>query len=199
MRLDDGGPVEQKTGTSSNMLALHKGDGWLHAAADITPVYGGKVGKVQREIVYLEPDAIVVYDRVTSSASQSQVWSLAFPTDPTMNGAQTTVVNADHMLTVQRMSPAGATTSIHPYSQDSDFTGGFRLDEQMAGGDQRWLHVIWIDNAASNVASVDGNTVSLTVGGKTVRVGFDPNAIGGTLQIGSTTTTLGAGIDELPE
>ena len=133
------------------------------------------------------------------AASQQQVWSLAFPVDPSINGAETSVTTADHTLTIQRLSPAGATGSIHQYSQDSDFMNGFRLDEQIAGGDQRWLHVITIDGAATNITAVDGNTVSLTVGGKTVKVGFDPAGIGGTLQIGSTMTALGAGIDELPE
>ena len=57
---------------------------------------------------------------------------------------------------------------------DSDFTGGFRLDEQIAGGDQRWLHVVWIDGAVSSVSAHDANTVDLMVGGKTVRVSFDP-------------------------
>src|SRR6185312_7198282 len=95
LRIDDGSPMAQKTGTSSNMLALHRGDGWLHAAADITPVYAGKVGKLQREIVYLEPDVVVVYDRATTTASQQQVWSLAFPVDPSINGATTSVTTAD--------------------------------------------------------------------------------------------------------
>jgi len=181
------------------MLALHHGTGWLHAAVDITPVYDGKVGKLQREIVYLEPDVIVVYDRVTTTASQSQVWSLAFANDPTISGATTTVVSPDHMMSIQRLSPASATTSVHMYNQDSDFSNGYRLDEQLVGGDQRWLHVISIDGAATNVTSVDANTASLTVGGKTVTVGFNPASIGGTLKIDSSTTTLGAGIDELPE
>jgi len=73
------------------------------------------------------------------------------------------------------------------------------LDEQLAGGDQRWLHVIWIDGAVSSVSAHDANTVDLMVGGKTVQVSFDPTQIGGTLTIDSSTTTLGAGIDQLPE
>ena len=199
VRFDDGGPIAQRSGTSSNMIALHHGDGWLHAAADITPVYAGKIGKLQREIVYIQPNVVVIYDRVTSSASQSQIWSLAFPTDPTVAGATVTVTNPDHMLAVQRLAPAQVTSTIHTYSSDGDFSNGFRLDEQVAGGDTRWLHVASIDGAATNVTAVDTNTVSLTAGGKTYKVAFDPNAIGATLTIGSQATTLGAGLDELPE
>ena len=200
VRIDDGGPVEQKTGTASQLLALHRGDGWLHAAADITPVYKGKVGKVQREIVYIEPDAIVVYDRVTSSASQSQIWSLAFPAQPAINGTETSVQASGHTLTIQRVTPsAGPNASVHSYADDSDFSGGFRLDEQMPGGDQRWLHVIWIDTAVTNISAHDDHTVDFMAGGKSVHVSFDPDAIGGTLTIDSSTAQLGAGVDELPE
>jgi len=199
IRFDDGNPVKQKLGTSSNLIALHHGDGWLHAAADISPVYDGAIGKLQREIVYIQPDVVIVYDRATSSASQSQIWSLAFPTDPTVSGATTTVTSADHTLAIQRLSPASANATIHTYSADGDFTNGFRLDEQLAGGDNRWLHVLSIDGAATNVTAVDANTVSLSAGGKTYKVAFDPDQIGATLTIGSTATTLGAGVDELPE
>jgi hypothetical protein len=158
------------------------------------------VGKVQREIVYVEPDAIVVYDRVTTTASQSQVWSLAFPAQPTISGTQTQVQASGHMLTIERVTPSsGPNASVHDYTADSDFSGGFRLDEQMPGGDQRWLHVIWIDGAVTNLSAHDDHTVNFMAGGKAVTVSFDPNAIGGTLTIGSSTTQLGAGVDELPE
>jgi hypothetical protein len=200
LRLDDGSPIMQKVGASSQLLALHHGTGWLHAAADITPVYSGKVGKVQREIVYLEPDCVVVYDRVTSTASQSQYWSLAFPAQPTISGTQTQVTASGHTLNIERVTPAtGVTSTVFDYNTNSDFTNGFRLDEQLAGGDQRWLHVIWIDSAASAITQHDANTVDLTVGGKSVEVSFAPDQIGGTLTIDSSPTQLGSGIDALPE
>jgi hypothetical protein len=200
LRIDDGGPLPQKQGTSSQMLAIHHGTGWLHAAADMTSVYDGKVGKIQREIVYLEPDCVVVYDRATTTASQNQIWSLAFPQTPTIAGTQTSMTASGHTLNIERVTPStGVTSTVHNYTADGDFMNGFRLDEQLAGGDQRWLHVIWIDGAVSSVSAHDANTVDLMVGGKTVQVSFDPTQIGGTLTIDSSTTTLGAGIDQLPE
>jgi hypothetical protein len=88
---------------------------------------------------------------------------------------------------------------VHSYADDSDFSGGFRLDEQMPGGDQRWLHVIWIDTAVTNISAHDDHTVDFMAGGKSVRVSFDPAGIGGTLTIDSSTIQLGVGVDELPE
>jgi len=42
-------PDEQMMGAATAMLALHKGDGYVHAAADLSPVYGSAVTKFQRE------------------------------------------------------------------------------------------------------------------------------------------------------
>ncbi len=201
MRIVDGGnDVTQKLGSSSQLLALHRGDGWLHAAADITPVYNGKVGKLQREIVYLEPDCVIVYDRASTTASQQQVWQLAMPSMPSVTGTQTQMTASGHMLTIERISPSSATGSVYTYSTDSDFTGGFRLDETAAGGDQTWLHVIWIDGAVTSQTAHDANTVEVTlVSGTTATVAFDPAGVGGTLTLGSTAIPLAAGIDQLPE
>jgi hypothetical protein len=201
MRIVSGGTtVPQKNG-SSQLLALHKGTGYLHAASDITPVYSGSgITKVQREIVYIEPDCVVVYDRVTSGASGQQVWQLASPAKPTINGAISTVTASGHTLSIQRVSPAGATGSTHDFTSDSDFSGGWRLDETLAGGDQRWLHVLWIDGAVGTVNPIDGNTVSLGLsGGHTAQIGFNANGVGGTLMLNGQTITLGAGVDQLPE
>ncbi len=103
------GSLMQKSGTTSTLLALHQGTGYFHAAADLAPAYAASsVSKLQREIVYLEPDCVVIYDRATTTAQQ--VWSLAFPAMPTINGATTTVTAAGHTLTVQRVSPAAGPT-----------------------------------------------------------------------------------------
>ena len=70
VRIDSGGsPVPQVADTISQLVALHAGTGWLYAASDLTPAYNGNasITRVQRELVYLEPDTVVVYDRVASA------------------------------------------------------------------------------------------------------------------------------------
>src|SRR5215468_8999231 len=122
VRIDSGGaPVKQIANTESKLLALHRGTGWVHAAADLTPAYNGNsaVSKVQRELVYLEPDTVVVFDRVTTAAGTTQTWQLGMPAQPTISGAVATMAGA-HQLHVQRLSPA-ATPSVHNYTADSDF------------------------------------------------------------------------------
>jgi hypothetical protein len=57
--------------------------------------------------------------------------------------------------------------------------------------------VLSIDGAAASIApETDGVTITLAGGGTAV-VRFNRDAVGGTLTIGGSTTTLGAGIDPL--
>jgi hypothetical protein len=191
-------PANQKVGAASAMLALHQGTGYVHVAADLAPVYGTAVSKFQRELVYLEPDTVVIFDRVSST--NSQVWSLAFPTQPTISGATTTVSAAGHTLTLKRLTETGATSSIHDYSDDSDFSGGYRLDETVAGGEHAWLHVAYVDGGVTSVTATDATSADITLaGGKQVHISFNPSSVGGTLKLGSDTVTLGATVDTLAE
>jgi hypothetical protein len=207
-----GKTIEQSRDTESKLLALHRGAGFLHAAADITPVYKAtkSVQQVQREVIYLEPDAIVVYDRVKTTGG-SQVWQLVSPAAPASSGSHSTLsvaVDTDrgstvaHTLQVERVSVPASTapTSYDFAANDNDFLAGFRLDETAAAGDNRFLHVIWIDDAVTGsvTPTTDGATLTLA-SGKTVVVQFNHAAVGGTLKIGDQSTTLGAGVETLPE
>ena len=189
---------EQMMGAATTILALHKGDGYVHAAADLAPVYGSAVSKFQREMIYLEPDTVVTFDRVSSTGSQ--VWSLAFPNMPTIAGNITTETASGHTLTVDRVTEGAATPTVHAYSSDSDFMGGFRLDETVGGGDHQWLHVTYVDGGVTAITATDATSADITLaGGKMVHVSFNPSTVGATLTIGGNMVTLGAGVDSLPE
>jgi Heparinase II/III-like protein len=202
VRIVDGGKtVEQRRGTTSKLVALHRGEGWLHAAADLTPAYAGNpaVQQVQREIVFIEPDTVVVYDRVTTRAGGQQVWQLATPVAPAISGARATVTGA-HTLSVQRVAPtsaAWAATDLRNVS--SDFTGGYRLDATLPGGDQRYVHVLWTGSAVGSVtAQAEGAALQLP-GGRTASVRFNRDSIGCYLSIDGQELPLGPGVDKLPE
>jgi hypothetical protein len=203
VRITSGGStIPQIPDTQAKLMALHSGAGWLYAAADLTPAYGRNtaVSRVQREVVYLQPDTVVVYDRVATASGTQQVWQLATPHRPTISGATATISGA-HALHVQRLAP-DATASVFDYTQDSsgDYAAGFRLDETVAGGDQRYLHVLSIDNAIVGATASGDSTVTVTLAsGKTATVAFNRNGIGATLSYGGVTTTLAAGLDALPE
>ena len=202
VRIDSGGsPVTQVADTMSSLVALHAGTGWLYAAADVTPAYNGKaaVGRVQRELVYLEPDTVVVYDRVTTTAGTQQTWQFVTPVQPSISGAAATISGA-HVLHVNRLAPAGATASVHNMNADSDFHGGYRLDESIAGGDQRYLHVLSIDGAVTATTPSGDSTVTVQLAtGHSATIAFSHDAIGATLTYDGQAQPLGAGVDSMPE
>ena len=203
--------IEQKLGSESKLIALHRGTGFLHAAADVTAAYGktSAVQLVQREIVFLQPDTIVVYDRVSTAQGTSQVFQLVSPIQPPpITGPITTFTGTKHRLTVNSVimppsNPFGVVTnmtSVVTANGPMDFNSGFRFDETMTGGDNRALHVLTIDDAATNIMQSNNDEVTLTLGGsQTVKVLFNHSAVGGTVTIGGQTTALNAGVDTLPE
>jgi hypothetical protein len=143
----------------------------------------------------------VVYDRVATTAG-SQVFQMVSPASPVLNGVLSTLTGAGHTLNVQRViSPASTAPTVFSFKVgDADFSAGFRLDETATAGDNRFLHVLSIDGAVTGVptATTDGVTLVL-IGGQAVTVQFNRDSIGGSITIGSQTTTLGAGVDTLPE
>jgi len=205
VRINSGGaPVRQVVGTKPQLVSLHQGPGYTYAAADLTPAYNGNsaVQKVQREVVYLLPDVVVVFDRVQSPAGTTQTWQLASPSAASISGSVASIAGSGHTLKVQELS--GGSMSVTPFtSVSSDYSGGSRLDETMAGGDNRYLHVLSIDGAAPSVtAAGDATHPGVTVAmanGHSATVTFVRDTTGATLVLDGTTTSLAAGVDSLPE
>jgi hypothetical protein len=195
------GDIKQKVNTESKTVALHQGDGWLHAAVDTTAAYGGdaNVSKVQREMVYLKPNVVVVYDRVVTGSGTSQIWQIASPIRPAISGATATIGGA-HSLSVQRLAPASASSTATSLAGTGAYTGGFRLDTTVAGGDVRYLHVLSLDGGATSATASGDSTVTVNLaGGGSATVAFDRANIGATLTYNGTTTALAAGVDDIPE
>ncbi len=206
VRIDSGGaPVEQVGATISKVVALKKGAGYVYVSTDVTPAYRGHaaIQKVHREMLYLEPNAVIVFDRVQTTTGTTQTWQLVSPTAAAISGNTATITNAGHTLKVTRMAPSSATVSNYAFSSTSDFSGGFRLDQKVAGGDQRYLHVLSVDGAvtsqtAAGTSSQPGVTVNLSTG-KQVTIKFNRDMVGGSLTIDGVTTTLVAGVQTLSE
>lgn len=203
VRIDRGGtPVKQIASTTSKLAALKQGPGYVYASADLTPAYKGNtaVQKVHRELVYLAPDVVVVFDRVQTASDTTQTWQLASPVAPSISGPTATFANAGHTLRVTRIAPSSAAMSVYDYRADPDLKGGYRLDEVLPGGDRRYLHVLAVDGAVSSASASGATGVTLNLaGGGTATVSFAADTVGATLTRNGTTTTLGAGVDTLAE
>ncbi|HMG22227.1 MAG TPA: hypothetical protein VK607_12940, partial [Kofleriaceae bacterium] len=205
VRITSGGsPVRQIVGTQPKLTALHQGTGYTYAASDLTPAYNGDaaVQKVHREIVHLLPDVVVVFDRVQSASGTTQTWQLASPVAASISGSLATIASSGHTLKVQKLS-GGAMSNTPFTSVSSDYAAGSRLDETMAGGDNRYLHVLSIDSTVSSAtaagdATHPGVTVALS-NGHTATVTFNRDTTGATLVLDGATKSLAAGVDTLPE
>jgi hypothetical protein len=195
------GPIKQVVGTTSQTVALHAGADWLHTAVDVTAAYknNASIGKVQRELVFLKPNVIVVYDRVTSAAGTTQTWELASPTAPALAGSVATITGA-HSLRVQRVVPASANASVTNLANVTGYRAGYRLEESVMGGDQRYLHVLSIDGAATSATAVNDTTVTVQLSnGKTATIAFERDNVGANLTYGGSAIALAPGVDVLPE
>jgi hypothetical protein len=207
VRIDRGGaPVRQIGKTTSKLVALKKRPGFTYASADLTPAYYGNsaIQKVHRDLVYLEPNIVVVFDRVQTAADTTQTWQLAAPVAPVLGGPTATITNAGHSLRVTRIAPSSATMSVFDYRTDSTMNGGYRLDETVPGGDRRYLHVLAVgDSSGSPVSSASANgetgvTLNLA-GGGTVTVRFTRDTAGASVTRNGATTALDVGVETLPE
>jgi hypothetical protein len=195
--------------STSMMAAVARGPGWLHAAGDLTPSFGGNVAVMrwQRELVFIEPNTVVVYDRADSAAGVQQIWQLVSPASFTVNGATASVTASGHSLSAQRIVPAAGATGTSR-ALTGDFTGGFRYEESSAGGSVRHLHVISLDGAvtaatSSPMGNDDGVSITLADGRSAV-VRFHQASIGGSLSItggsgAAVDATLTSGVASLPE
>jgi hypothetical protein len=203
VRIDSGSaPIKQVPSTISKVTALQHGAGYVYVSTDVTPAYNGNanIQQVQRELVYLEPNAVIVYDRVQSSASTSQTWQLVSPVAPAISGNTATFTNAGHALKLTRLAPASATMSTYAFTSNADFTGGYRLDQKVSGGNVRYLHVLSVDGGvtAQTAAGADGVTVTLS-SGKQVTVTFNRDTAGGSIVRDGVTSALASTIVAIPQ
>jgi len=206
VRIDNGStPIPQYANSISKVTALHETKQYVYASTDLTPAYNGNgsIQMVQRDVLYLLPNVVIVYDRVNTSSSTTQTWQLASPVKPSISSSNATFTNAGHTLKVMRLSPTSTTSSVYSYTSDADYSNGFRLDEKHAGGNNRYLHVLSLDGAVSSAvttgtASQPGVTVNLA-GGGTATVLFNRDSAGGSITIDGTTTALTASVDALKE
>jgi hypothetical protein len=143
------------------------------------------VALAQREIVYLKPDVLVVYDRLDAGSGATHTWQLASPASPSIAGDTATLAG----LVVRAVVPSsGAFDVVALPSVDADFQGGYRLDRaQPAGGAAYFLNVLSVDGAVTSVADAgtgadDGVAVQLA-GGGTATVRFHRATPGGSLTL----------------
>lgn len=191
VRLERGGAtIPQREGAGpARLAALSRTAAWTYAAAELAPAYADDgVTRVDRELVFLAPDAVVVFDRIDAGADVRRIWQLGSPIRPELAGSTATFAGGTATLVLRRVLPASGTPTILDWTTDGEMGGGFRLDLADAdpSGRSRFLHVLSVDGAVTGAAaSPDGARlgVELTFAdGTRALVRFEPDALGGTLE-----------------
>jgi hypothetical protein len=171
VRIDMAGvPVPQREGTAGKLLALHVGPGYVFSAADLTATYAGTaaVQLVRRQVLWLQPDLVLVHDHLVTAAAAALTWQLVVPAQPVIAGPLATVGR----LRVTRLAPAAGAWAVYGFEAHPDFVGGFRLDGVQPGGDRVFVTAIQIDSTAA-VPAVTWSDVGVSWGGVTLGAGMD--------------------------
>ena len=196
----NGSTVTQVEGSPPcQMLALAETPNYSYGLARVTPIYNGKaaVGKVEREFLFIKPSTFVVLDRAQSVGTGTRrVWTLNLPAAPTVGGDTMSLVRGANRLDVTRLSPAGLTTAVTPWStQGLGISSGVRVDVPDANGDTSvFLHVLGTDGSVTQAVRSDasgqtGAQITLA-GGRTATVRFSTTGTGGTLEIRESNGTV---------
>ncbi len=187
-------PMYETPASSAQLTALSHQPLYLYAAADqgslFTHPNNGNPGvSSKREIVFVKPDLVVVFDRVQyTPGSSTRTFQLPTPYLPQISGRTATVSNGTSSLRLHAVAPLDATLSSVPMSSvDPDFEGGHRIDVTInSGGETRFMNVLSIDGAAAAVTGspTDSGEVSIALAdGRNVLLRFNAAAPGGTIEI----------------
>jgi hypothetical protein len=200
VRLDQGSStIDMPYDTTSVLRALEDHPSFLYLACDATPAYDGDaaVVGVERQIVFLRPDTVVLFDRVRSSgAGVTKSWQMSTLRTPQVAAGTATLPGGDTDLTLHVVEPAAVTPSVVSWpAEDSDFSSGSRLEVAGAVGNESFfLVVIDLDGAVSSVAATGGGAkrgAQLSfAGGGSATVEFDTTTLGAQLHLVAADSTV---------
>ena len=141
------------------------GQGYVYAASDLTPLYNRPdvwtpgnsivdVTQATRNILWLNNDYIVVYDRATTKHSGFKKFNMNFVSAPQINGnvATATTPNGQHLF-VQTLLPQSPTTTsaltsqnLNPVAELEPTRFTMTVQDPSLPKDTRFLHVIQAAN-----------------------------------------------------
>jgi hypothetical protein len=204
--------MSPSAGTSA-MHALQDDADLTHLAGDLAPAYPASAGvtRDQREVVFIKPNAIVVFDRIEGDPAAGALitqWQLNTPFQPTSTSDSAEITGEHSTLRVWSLAPGGP-PSVAPISQTiADCGSGYRVtwtSEQT--GATYFLTVLSLDDdvvsaSVSNASGQRGVQLSLS-GDRSALVRFNEATWGGSLELhasdGSTrSVTLGESVAQLP-
>ncbi len=151
------------------LLARSSSDVFSYASGDATPLYNSSnentndVLHASRSIVWLKPDAVVVFDRAqTKTANRFKRWWLQSASPASVNGSNATITTAlGQQLVISSLLPSGATLSAANTREEhieNTVAGSepmkvrLRIDAPGNPADVRFLQVLQAADAGASVS-----------------------------------------------
>jgi len=186
-----GETIKQAYGTTCHLMALANTPEYAYAAARVTPNYRGNpaVTKSERDVLFIKPDTVVVFDRAASRAGIRRVWTLNLPGAPTVNGEALSYVDGRNRLDVQRLSPTGLTSEVRAWPDlKKEMRAGARVDvADTSTGPSAFLHVLSVNGAVIATSRSDGQDQTGAMikfaDGRVATVRFSTQGSGGWLEL----------------
>ncbi len=146
-------------------------DGFVYASGDVTNAYNSTnenlsdIVHASRSIIWIKPDAVLVYDRAQSkTANRFKRWWLQLASSAVVNGKQALATTAGgQKLLINTLLPSSATlssvTAIDSHIENTAARGEpmkvrLRVDADGNPNETRFLHVLQAADASASMASV---------------------------------------------
>jgi hypothetical protein len=149
--LDGTTPQDQRYPAPASATINHwepNSNGYWYFSIDTAAAWGAPVVTSLREFVWFEPDVLVIFDHLVTSAARTLRWQMNTPYVPVVAGSTATFTGTG--ATACKLSvvePAGATVAISDWSgmtsNVQNYIGrGRRIDVSQSGTDVSFLTVI---------------------------------------------------------
>ncbi len=183
------GTVEMRArDPAGRLIALVDEPEYSYVAADLTPAYADNtaVTRSHRELVYVKPNLVLVFDRADGSKGTRRSWAMNSPVRPSVAGQVAKLAGSRGTLKVVQVHPRSGSFEVVDWSTYEDMPrGGFRLETRLSSEVSRFLHVLDVDGEVLKATSSDAagklGVLVVLASGRSVSAQWKRDSFGGTL------------------
>jgi len=150
--------------------AVEDNSEYTYVSADTAPLYEDRktkvnlVEKYKRDMVYIKPDVLIVYDQLTTAEGTNikKTWQLQSPIIPQYSGGANTAFfqgNTSSMK-VTTLLPIAPSYFTHAYPESES---GYRLELSLLGESVEFLNVLDFDETLQDVTILSQDSVSIVL------------------------------------
>jgi hypothetical protein len=158
------------TGTESKVTALESSDQFDYVAGDMSGAWKHReprfdrsavVKQVFRQILFVKPNVVIIYDRGETAAGIERVWQLNTPAEPQIAEGPVVTLGKAVKLALCPLTPGGKAEKVDWKTVNpKEFVGGWRIDILDGKRDPAYsfLTLLHIDGAVKEFKAVDADS-----------------------------------------